>query len=517
MQEHLVPWDLLLSKNIGEFQPFLKELQFTPTILLLLFAPVLYSLLFLPRKTKWYYNKYTFLIPVSLGLCMFVATSTFLTSNTMRMSYTKWFDISVNDTSTQSSNYYKNGFLAAFLLNIGYLNIEMPAHYNQNTIEQLKQKYAPVAVAGDFARPDVIVILSESFWDATTLLNTTFSEDPIKNYRELSQNYPSGTMISSTFGGGTARPEFEVLTGMTTSPMPAGAFPYQQYMQNDVFSFARYFKQMGYDTIGLHTYDKTFYERNKAYPRMGFDEFRGDNQLKTELWWNSGPYLTDETLIDEIEYELEQSHEEGAFIFGITMENHSLYQNKFKKEDLTIDVQNSALSSKEISTLKNFSKGLSDSDKALKQLYDYVMNREKETVVLWFGDHLPTLGNDFSPYTTTGVLHSSESENWSDSEIKYMFSTPYIIFANYDTQQNYIADKQEVSSYLLMPLLLNYINAPETIQSNLLLDLYQTCPVVNGKYHLYEPNMDPQKTKELTDALWLMTYDQLIGKDFMNQ
>ena len=74
-----------------------------------------------------------------------------------------------------------------------------------------------------------------------------------------------------------------------------------------------------------------------------------------------------------------------------------------------------------INALKNFSKGLSDSDKALKQLYDYVMNREKETVVLWFGDHLPTLGNDFSPYTTTGALQSSTSENWSDAETKYMF------------------------------------------------------------------------------------------------
>ncbi len=324
-------------------------------------------------------------------------------------------------------------------------------------------------------------------------------------------------MISSTFGGGTARPEFEVLTGMTTAPMPAGSFPYQQYMHNDTFSFARYFKNMGYDTIGLHTYDNTFYERNKAYPRMGFDEFRGENQLKTQLWWNSGPYLTDKTLIDEIQYELEQPHPEGAFIFGITMENHSLYKNKFKKDDLTIDVKNDNCSTEEINALKNFSKGLSDSDKALKQLYDYVMSREKETVVLWFGDHLPTLGNNFSPYTTTGAIHSSDTENWTEQEIEYMFSTPYIVFSNYDTEKNYIADKKAVSSYLLMPLLLDYINAPETVQSNVLLDLYQNCPVINSKYNLYKPNTNAEKTKTLTDAIWMITYDQLIGKNFINQ
>ena len=482
----------------------------------LLISPVLYSILLLPRKIKW--NKKSIdIIGIAIGIFLCVGSILFLTNNTMRMSYTKWFDISVNDTSTQQSNYYKNGFVTAFALNIGYLNIETPAHYNQNTIQQLKNDYAPAVVAENWKKPDVIVILSESFWDITTLPNTTFSENPLANYNELSQNHPSGTMISSTFGGGTARPEFEVLTGMTTAPMPAGSFPYQQYMHNDTFSFARYFKNMGYDTIGLHTYDNTFYERNKAYPRMGFDEFRGENQLKTQLWWNSGPYLTDKTLIDEIQYELEQPHPEGAFIFGITMENHSLYKNKFKKDDLTIDVKNDNCSTEEINALKNFSKGLSDSDKALKQLYDYVMSREKETVVLWFGDHLPTLGNNFSPYTTTGAIHSSDTENWTEQEIEYMFSTPYIVFSNYDTEKNYIADKKAVSSYLLMPLLLDYINAPETVQSNVLLDLYQNCPVINSKYNLYKPNTNAEKTKTLTDAIWMITYDQLMGKNFINQ
>lgn len=517
LQEHIMPWDLFLSKNIGEFQPFLKSVEITPTMVWLLLAPVLYSVLLLPRKPKWHYKKFGFLIPMVLGICIFGGTAVFLTNNTMRMSYTKWFDISVNDTSTQQSNYYKNGFLTAFALNIGYLNIETPAHYSQNTIQQLKNQYAPAVATGEFKKPDVIVILSESFWDVTTLPNTTFSEDPIANYNALSQNNPSGTMISSTFGGGTARPEFEVLTGMTTAPMPAGAFPYQQYMHSDTFSFARYFKNMGYDTIGLHTYDNTFYERNKAYPHMGFDEFRGQDQLKTQLWWNSGPYLTDETLIDEIKYELEQEHDNGAFLFGITMENHSLFQNKFKSNELTIDVKNSNCSIQEINALKNFTKGLNDSDKALKQLYDYVMAREKETVVLWFGDHLPTLGNDFSPYTTTGALQSSDSENWTDKEVEYMFSTPYIVFANYDTGKDYVADKQAVSSYLLMPLLLKYINAPETVQGNVLLDLYKNCPIINSKYDLYQPNLDPEKTKQLTDAIWLITYDQLMGKNYINQ
>ena len=57
-------------------------------------------------------------------------------------------------------------------------------------------------------------------------------------------------MVSCTFGGGTVRPEFEILTGMTTSMLPSGNVPYQQYVFNNIYSYAREFKNQGYDTIG---------------------------------------------------------------------------------------------------------------------------------------------------------------------------------------------------------------------------------------------------------------------------
>ncbi len=92
LQEHLLPWDLLLSKNIEDFQPFLKTLHITPVMILLLLSPVLYSVLLLPRKPK-YFKKYFHLITIILGIATFTGTAIFLTNNTMRMSYTKWFDI----------------------------------------------------------------------------------------------------------------------------------------------------------------------------------------------------------------------------------------------------------------------------------------------------------------------------------------------------------------------------------------------------------------------------------------
>ena len=41
--------------------------------------------------------------------------------------------------------------------------------------------------------------------------------------------------------------------------------------------------------------------------------------------------------------------------------------------------------------------------------------------------------------------------------------------------------------------------------------------VINSKYNLYKPNTNAEKTKTLTDAIWMITYDQLMGNNFINQ
>ena len=152
--------------------------------------------------------------------------------------------------------------------------------------------------------------------------------------------------------------------------LPSGNVPYQQYVFNNIYSYAREFKNQGYDTVGIHTYQKEFYERDRAYPLLGFDEMLGEYDLHAEQHFNSGPFLTDESLVEEIMYQLEQPHEKGVFIQGITMENHGLYLNKFDPSEWNIDFTSDALSEEESNLLHNYCKGVSDSDAQLRRLYD---------------------------------------------------------------------------------------------------------------------------------------------------
>ena len=393
-----------------------------------------------------------------------------------------------------------------------------PDNYSERYLEKAFAQYQPDEASGaDFQNPDVIVILSESFWDPTTLKNVSFTEDPIPNYRRILAENHGGSMVSCTFGGGTVRPEFEILTGMTTSMLPSGNVPYQQYVFNNIYSYAREFKNQGYDTIGIHTYQKEFYERDRAYPLLGFDEMLGEYDLHAEQHFNSGPFLTDESLVEEIMYQLEQPHEKGVFIQGITMENHGLYLNKFDPSEWNIDFTSDTLSEEESNLLHNYCKGVSDSDAQLGRLYEYVMNREKPTVVLWYGDHLPTLGNDFGVYASTGTITSTTAANWTEEEKYQMFSTPYVVFSNYDTGHEYRADGTPVSPYLLTALMYDYIGAPETLRSNFLLDLYAHCPVISPYYNLYSEGCDEETRNKYIKLHELLTYDDLMGEQYLTK
>ena len=77
-------------------------------------------------------------------------------------------------------------------------------------------------------KPDIIVVMSESFWDPTKLPGVNITPDPIPTVRSIR----SGSMFSPEFGGMTANIEFEALTGFSNAFLPYGSIPYQQYVRH---------------------------------------------------------------------------------------------------------------------------------------------------------------------------------------------------------------------------------------------------------------------------------------------
>ncbi|MCR5507394.1 MAG: hypothetical protein K6F34_01775 [Lachnospiraceae bacterium] len=61
----------------------------------------------------------------------------------------------------------------------------------------------------DFRKPDIIVIMSESFWDINHIWGLTYSPNPIEEFKSIRKNAIIGEVGVNEFGGGTNRSELD--------------------------------------------------------------------------------------------------------------------------------------------------------------------------------------------------------------------------------------------------------------------------------------------------------------------
>lgn len=503
--DYLYPWDIAQQTgNLGELSTFLTIPFPAWDIILYIGLALLVAVMFFTKADIPV--KFLVRLPFVLILVfnMYNAVDTpekatkTLNENTLYL----------EDMALQTSNYSANGFVGAFTVNVLSSGVVEPENYSEATVNDILALYKATGVGENFKNPDIILILSESFWDPTLLPNVEFTVDPMSNFREIASRDGaiSGRFYTTGFGGGTVRPEFEVLTGLTTDCLPGGSVPYQ-YITRDTESYVSLYEDMGYRTIAIHPYTSSFYLRKQGYPYIGINELYFEDSmypLKEVPMTISGKQISDSSFVDYIKYYMEQSTRD-TFVFGISMENHQPYTNKFDHFDL--DVTSDKIAPGVLSDLKNFTQGVYEADQALKKLVDYIDSREKETVLVYFGDHLPTLGANYAAYTQSGAV---ALEGMTPEMNKFLYSTPFLIYANFELEESEMlkaGTENEIASYNLMNGLSTLIDAPRTRYMYFLEDYYKAHPAYNVR--LWSINKAP--FKEFIEAHKIMTYDRTVG------
>ena len=90
--------------------------------------------------------------------------------------------------------------------------------------------------------------------------------------RKLYENFSSGLVKVPTFGGGTVRSEFEMLTGLSMGFFPVGEIPNNNVLKRmPVESLAYILKDIGYTTSAVHNHTGNFYNRDLIYKNLGFE------------------------------------------------------------------------------------------------------------------------------------------------------------------------------------------------------------------------------------------------------
>jgi len=310
------------------------------------------------------------------------------------------------------------------------------------------------------ARPNVIIIMSESFMDPTIIDGLEFSSDPVPNFRSLAEMHKSGMVVVPVYGGGTANTEFEFLTG--NSIFFTGSAYDIPFMQPNRFFFRTIetalpwlFRHNGYRTVGLHPFYGDFFMRNHHYPLLGFDEFIAIEDMPDAVI--RGDFVSDEYFTDRIieQIKLAEAANEPLFLFGISMQNHWAFcWYKYYGYEQDVWAKSDVLNEQEIGRVDSLLQGLYDADKQLGRLIEFIESRDTPTLVVFFGDHLPLLGdhND-AIFEKLGYISSQPIFNWNAQDRQRMFQTPYLMWANYDVEWG---EHEAISAYFLGALTAKY-------------------------------------------------------------
>lgn len=321
-------------------------------------------------------------------------------------------------------------------------------------------------------KPNIVMVQLESFFDPTLVKYLQFSQDPVPNFRKLKENFSSGYLTVPSVGAGTANTEFEVLTGMSLQFFGPGEYPYKTILKESTAESVNYdLKELGYSTHAIHNNKGTFYGRNSVFSQLGFDTFTSLEYMNVEEYtpkdWAKDFYLTDEIL------KCLNSTEGSDFVYTISVQAHGDYPSEPILDNPEIKV--SGLPDEETTnSFTYYINQLYEVDHFIGELVETLSNIDEDTVLVLFGDHLPTLG-----FKDEDLVNNS------------IFQTEYVVWSNFDMDKN----NQDLTAYQLTSSVLNSVNIDNGVLT---------------KYH----NQFKNTNDYLTD-LKLLQYDMLYGEKYI--
>ena len=144
-----------------------------------------------------------------------------------------------------------------------------------------------------------------------------------------------------------------------------------------------------------------------------------------------GTWVTDDYMAGLIEDAFRSSADQGLplFHYTTTIQNHMAYTiDKYGEEYTFPAVQTNATLSPDTETqLAVYVEGVRDADAMLGRLTDYFTGRKEPVVLVFWGDHLPHLGDGQLGYKELGIDVFSATEGQGNLTA---YKTPYVIWAN---------------------------------------------------------------------------------------
>lgn len=322
--------------------------------------------------------------------------------------------------SNIAQGYENYGFIYGFSSSVVDRGMSKPDDYAEEHVAEITDKVdstkQETTVTKDDA-PNIICVLLESFCDPDEIKFLHYNDDPIPTFHKLEENYSTGYLTVPVVGAGTANSEFEVLTGMSIQYFGTGEYPYKTILKKtDCESTAADLASIGYGTHAVHNNGGNFYSRVNAFSMMGFDTFTSKELMNIQTYTPNGSWATDDILVDETIKTLDSTPNQPDFTYTITVGTHGDYPKEQVIENPKYTA-NGAFDEETRNQWTYYINQLNEVDTFMADLIDKVSKRDENTVIVFFGDHLPTMGLQDSDMRS-GDIYKTKYVTWNNMGLK---------------------------------------------------------------------------------------------------
>lgn len=300
--------------------------------------------------------------------------------------------------------------------------------------------------------PNLIIIQSETFWDPSNL-GMNFNKEICPNFNEIRNNSINGSLFVPVFGGGTCNTELEVLTGISLKSYYSDFhLIYPNEIKEPTRSLASILRTQGYKTTGYHPFHRSFFNRHEVYNHLGFDEFISLEYMQDAPKCGNGN-VTDSYTTDYVLKKIQET-KQPLFMMNVTMQNHWPFDKQHIPEHVIHLKNTENLSPISAQRLTNFANGIHVSDRELGRLIVELEKCSEPTIVLFYGDHLPIMGENYKLYREAGYFNKTLTMDNIDNSVNQK-KIDFFIWSNIDNQKTKLPT---INTYYLPAILLDYMD-----------------------------------------------------------
>lgn len=275
----------------------------------------------------------------------------------------------------------------------------------------------PDGAKKEFTPRNIHLVLLESFWDPNGLKKARYKQNPLApDFRKLWKSAGYSHALAPVFGGYTANSEFEVLCGF---PVVKDNVKFERQLLNGVPCLPHILADKGYRTIASHPNVPVFWNRVNAYERMGFQTYWSLQDFVQDDM--NREFMSDATLFRQVLEKIAPTLEAKQPILDYIVTyfghwNYPLSESRPSKITSPSPVE-------EVTTYANT---IYYKSRELMGFIKQIQQKDPDSIVVVFGDHLPFLGENFAGYVDSGVLAPNRSD-FTPEMFKFYVSTPMII------------------------------------------------------------------------------------------